>query len=122
MARDYTDKQLAFLDALFHPEVKGDPRVAMVVAGYAPNTPVGQLMDSLTDEIIERAKKYIAAHSPKAAMAMVGVINDPTALGTEKVITAAKEILDRAGVVKKEKLEIESKGGGILLLPAKRED
>ena len=52
---------------------------------------------------------------------MVGVLDDPTALGAKNSVAAAKEVLDRIGIVKKEKLEISSEeGNGIFILPAKR--
>jgi len=65
----------------------------------------------------------LAYNAPKAAFGMVGVIDDPTALGAKNSVAAAKEILDRVGIVKKEKLEVSSEdGSGIFILPPKRED
>jgi hypothetical protein len=51
------------------------------------------------------------------------VLDDPTALGAKNSVAAAKEVLDRVGIVKKEKLEVSSEdGNGIFILPAKRSD
>ena len=42
-------------------------------------------------------------------------------LGTREKLNAAKELLDRTGIVKTEKMQVET-SGGIMLLPAKKED
>ena len=62
----------------------------------------------------------MARNAPRAAMAMVSGITDPTELGIKEKMTAAKELLDRSGLVKTEKLQVES-SGGIMLLPAKND-
>jgi hypothetical protein len=51
-------------------------------------------------------------------MAMVSGVLDPTELGIRDKLSAAKELLDRSGIVKTEKMQVES-SGGIMLLPAK---
>ena len=56
----------------------------------------------------------------RAAMAMVGGIVDPTELGIRDKMAAAKDFLDRAGLVKTEKMQVES-SGGVMLLPPKNE-
>jgi hypothetical protein len=54
-------------------------------------------------------------------MAMVGGLYDPTELGLKEKMSAAKELLDRTGLVKTEKMQVESTGG-VMLLPAKNTD
>ena len=49
---------------------------------------------------------------------MVSGINDPTELGMREKMTAAKELLDRTGLVKTEKMQVESTGG-VMLMPVK---
>jgi hypothetical protein len=51
-------------------------------------------------------------------MAVIGGIDDPTQLGIKEKLNAAKDLLDRAGLIKTEKIEV-SGGGGVMLLPAK---
>ena len=51
-------------------------------------------------------------------MAMVGALYDPTELGIRDKMQAAKELLDRTGLVKTEKVQVEAKGG-VMLMPAK---
>jgi hypothetical protein len=57
-------------------------------------------------------------NAPKAAMAVIGGIDDPTQLGIKEKLSAAKDLLDRAGLIKTEKIEVNS-SGGVMLLPAK---
>ena len=59
----------------------------------------------------------MARNAPKAAVAMVGGISDPTELGIREKMTAAKELLDRTGLVKTEKMQVEASGGVILMPP-----
>ena len=46
---------------------------------------------------------YMARNAPKAAMAMTGALYDPTELGIRDKMVAAKELLDRVGLVKTRK-------------------
>jgi hypothetical protein len=62
----------------------------------------------------------MSRNAPKAAMAMVSGLLDPTELGIRDKMSAAKELLDRTGLVKTEKLQVES-SGGVMLLPAKND-
>lgn len=115
-----TDMQEAFLDALF--ELGGDVDGALKAAGYRikdRNT----VLRSLSAEIKDRAELYMAGHAVKSAMALAGVIDDPTALGNDKKIVAAKELLDRVGLVKQEKVQVDTGDSrAVVILPAKRTD
>lgn len=118
-----SESQLAFLDAFFDPEIKGDPKKAANVAGYDPFYGY-KLARDLRDEIIERAEYYIAVYSPKAAMRLAeGLDADGSQPGQMARMEAAKQILDRVGVSKKDRLEIKGEGmQGIMILPAKRDE
>ena len=48
----------------------------------------------------------------------MGALQDPTQLGIKEKMTAAKDVLDRAGLGKVEKVDVTS-GGGIFYLPPK---
>ena len=50
---------------------------------------------------------------------MVNGIEDPTQLGLRDKMIAAKELLDRTGLIKTEKVQVESTGG-VMLMPAKK--
>ena len=118
--RNYSDKQLAFLEAMAG-ESKGNIGAAIKAAGYGAGVAARDVVPYLQDELIAIAEHILAYNAPKAAFGMVGVIDDPTALGAKNSVAAAKEILDRVGIVKKEKLEVSSEDGkGIFILPAKR--
>lgn len=116
--RIYTTQQSAFLEALFN-EAKGNLRKAMTLAGYGDNTPIGQVVKSLNKEITQMAQEYIAAHTAKATIAMINVLDDPSALGTPNLIKAAENILNRSGVAQKEAVSLDIPEGGLVILPAK---
>lgn len=118
--KELTPRQSALIDALMY-EAKGDIRAAMKIAGYADSTSTREAIKPIQDEVIEAATLLIAMNSPKAAYRMVGVLDNPASLGAKNTVAAAKEVLDRAGVIKREKIEIETSGGGIFILPAKKE-
>lgn len=118
MARQLTDNQKLFLEYLFG-EAKGDASTAKNLAGYSPNYPTSAVIESVKEEILEHTRLYLARNGAKAAMKIVGVMDNPVALGTKEVLVAAKDILDRIGVVKTEKVDITS--NGIFILPSKKE-
>ncbi len=111
------EQQKKFIDALLG-EANGSPVRAKELAGYSKNYPTKELMFALKEHIIEATQLYIAMHAPKAAMAVISGIDDPTELGIKEKLSAAKDLLDRSGVVKTEKLEVQT-SGGIMILPPK---
>jgi hypothetical protein len=111
-----TEQQEKFLNALFG-EAQGNFREAMSIAGYAPTEYPARLIRQMKNEIIERAEYMLAANAPKAVLSMAGILDDPSALGNRDRLAAAKEILDRAGLVKTEKIEHKTIGASIILLP-----
>ena len=117
MSKNLTEKQSAFLSVLFD-EAGGDVVKAKLLAGYAESTSTTEIIRGLRDEGLDATQVFMARNAPRAAMAMVSGITDPTELGIKEKMSAAKELLDRSGLVKTEKLQVES-SGGIMLLPAK---
>jgi hypothetical protein len=75
----------------------------------------------LKQEIVSRAENYLAVHSAKAATKMVNMLDeDGTTPHANIRLEAAKQILDRIGIVKKDQLDITMKAvHGIFILPAK---
>jgi len=118
MARNLTEKQQKFLDVLFD-EAGGDVVQAKKLAGYGEQSSTTAIVESLKDEIGDRTRSYFARTAPKAAMAMVGALNDPTELGIRDKMSAAKDLLDRAGLGKVEKIDVGSSSGGVFILPSK---
>lgn len=117
MARVLTDRQKKFIEVLFD-EAGGDIVTAKKLAGYSDNTPTTEIVTSLKEEILDATHMYMARNAPKAAMSMVGALYEPTELGIRDKMAAAKELLDRTGLVKTEKMQVEAKGG-VMLMPAK---
>ena len=115
--KEITDKQADFLEALLG-EARGNIRTAMDIAGYSKMIKTSEVVSSLREEITERAGLMLAMNAPKAAFGIVDVF-DPSSLGARNAISAAREVLDRTGLVKKEQVEVTGNTGGIFILPPK---
>jgi hypothetical protein len=96
MARELTMKQKVFLDVLFE-EAKGDMVQAKKIAGYADSSSTSEIIKGLKEEILEATQMYMARRDK---------------------MSAAKELLDRVGLVKTEKMQVEA-SGGVMLMPPK---
>ncbi len=118
MARLLTENQQKFLEVLFD-EANGDVVAAKKLAGYSDSTATRLVVEALKDEIAEATRSYFARTAPKAAMAMTNALYDPTELGIRDKMSAAKDLLDRAGLGKVERVDVNSSGGGVFILPAK---
>ena len=117
MARSLTERQQRFLDVLFD-DAGGDVVQAKKLAGYGDNSSTTAIVEALKDEIAEKTRTYFARTAPKAAFALMGALQDPTQLGIKEKMIAAKDVLDRAGLGKVDKVDVTS-GGGIFYLPPK---
>ena len=117
--RELTEQQQTFLTALFG-EAEGNPKKAGELAGYAP-TSYPKVIKSLKDEILERAEYSLALNSAKAVKGLVDALDeDGKTPGVNIRMEAAKQILDRVGLVKKDKIEMTGQvAHGIFILPAK---
>ena len=117
--KSLTDTQEKFLDALFG-EAQGNPKRAGELAGYSEHS-YPKVLRNLKDEIVKRAENYLAIHSAKAATKMVNMLEeDGTTPHASIRMEAAKQILDRIGLVKKDQLDINMKAvHGMFILPAK---
>ena len=116
-----TAKQRLFLDALISEEAMVDLRTAMRTAGYSDNTKVAHTAKELREEIKQATETLLAIYAPKAAYALKSVLGNPDTFNARHLISAATEILDRTGLVKKERLEVTSNLNGIFILPPKQE-
>lgn len=114
-----TERQEAFLNALLG-DAKGNVRQAMREAGYSDSTSTSEAIAPVKDEIVERASMLLASNAPKAAFGILGVLDDPSAMGARNAVAAAREVLDRAGLVKKEQVEVKGPEGGVFILPPKK--
>jgi hypothetical protein len=118
MAKNLTANQQKFLEVLFD-EAMGDVVVAKKLAGYSDNTPTRLIVEALKEEIAEASRTHFARLAPKAVMAMGNVLDDPTQLGVRDKMAAAKDLMDRFGLTKVEKVDVTSSSGGIFYLPPK---
>ena len=117
--RELTGKQQKFLDCLI--QTGGDPKYAAELAGYAEGS-YFQVIKSLKNEIIELASHILAQSAPKAAMKLVQVLDSDEPIPQANVkLQAARTILDRTGLGKQDKLDVnvQSEGGALFILPAK---
>ena len=117
--RVLTEMQKKFLAVLFE-EAKGDAAKAKKLAGYSPNVATSQITDSLAEEISDMTTKFIAQSSAKAVYVMFDAMDEMSnPLGLKERMAAAKDMMDRAGFVKTEKVEVTAVEP-VFILPAKR--
>ena len=116
--KELTFKQQSFLDALV--ETGGDPKRAAELAGYANNSH-WQVVKSLKHEIIDLASNILAQSAPQAALKLVEVMHSDVPIPQANLrLQAAQTILDRTGLGKQEKLDVNaSVSGGLFIIPAK---
>ena len=115
--RNLTDKQQSFLNHLV--ETNGDFKKSAELAGYSGNH--YQVLKSLREEVVDLASDVLAREAPSAAFKLVEVLESDKALPQANVkVQAAQTILDRVGLGKKERLDINHNvQGGIFILPEK---
>ena len=115
--RKLTEKQLDFLNNLI--ETKGNLKLSAELAGYAGNH--YQVIKSLRQEIVDLASNVLAREAPAAAFKLVEVMQSDTAMPQANVkLQAAQTILDRVGLGKQDRMEVNHNvGGGIFVLPEK---
>jgi len=121
MSKKLNEKQQLFMQVLFD-EAEGDVVQAKKLAGYSDGTATRVVVEGLKDEIFEATKTYMSRLGPKAAVAYGSALMDPTQLGVKEKMVAAGQILDRAGVVKTEKVAVEASGGLFILPPKESSD
>ena len=116
--RKLTEKQEAFLGHLV--DTGGNFKKSAELAGYSGNH--YQVIKSLKDEIVELAQNVLAREAPSAAFKLVEVMQTADALPQANVkLQAAQTILDRVGLGKQDRLEVNhNTGGGIFILPEKQ--
>ena len=118
MTKTLTPKQEDFLEALFG-EALGNIGATMDLARYSRTTKTAEVVRPLKEEITEWAGMMLAMNAPKAAFRIIDLLNEPSAMGARNAISAAREVLDRTGLVKKEQVEVTANTGGMLILPPK---
>ena len=116
--RKLTEKQENFLNYLI--ETRGNLKQSAELAGYAGNH--YQVIKSLRQEIVDLASNVLAREAPSAAFKLVEVMRSDKPLPQANVkLQAAQTILDRVGLGKQERMEVNHNvNGGIFILPEKQ--
>jgi phage terminase small subunit len=117
--RNLTEKQQSFLDNIVTTE--GDFKKSAELAGYSGNH--YQILKSLKQEVVDLASDVLARSAPKAAFKLIEMVESdrPVPQASQK-LAAAQTILDRVGVSKTDRVEVNHNvQGGIFVLPAKDE-
>ena len=119
MKKELTEKQKNFLGHLI--DVGGDPKKAAELAGYSGNH--WQVTKSLKNEIIDLASNILAQSAPKSALKLTEVMNSDQQVPQANIrLQAAQTILDRIGLGKSDRLDVNhTVQGGVFILPAKEE-
>jgi len=78
---------------------------------------------ALKTEILDIATNILALNAPKAASKLIQIMDSPEPIPQANMrIQAAQQILDRVGLGKTERLDINvSSTGGLFVIPAKKE-
>ena len=116
--RTLTEKQESFLGHLV--ETGGDFKKSAELAGYSGNH--YQVIQALRQEIVDLASNVLAREAPLAAFKIIEVMrSDKPIPQANYKLQAAQTILDRVGVSKTDRLEVNhNAGGGIFILPEKK--
>lgn len=114
-----THKDNKFLEVLFD-ECKGNIKEAMKLAGLTG--PQSLVTKRLGAKIKEISSDYFVANTAKATIAMIGVLDEPNAVGAKNILVAADKILDRGGIVKKEETVVQEQNFMFILPPKEKEE
>lgn len=120
--RNLTDKQRALLSAYYQSMGTITPREAALQAGY-DSTNTYHAVQSVKKELSELAEMLLIQSSPKAANVITELMTTKEIVPQANIkLEAAKTLLDRTGLGKREKLEIEGQlTGNLFFIPAKKE-
>lgn len=118
--KELTENQKKFLDVLFN-EAKGKASEAKRLAGYSEATSTQSILDSVSEEIAERTRKALSYSGPQAVATIIGIMSGDDMLGVKEKLAAAKDVLDRAGFGKTDKVQVEALTP-LFVLPPKRTD
>jgi len=119
--KELTAKQSSFLENLV--VCNGDTKKAGELAGYSAAS-VPSVVKSLKTEILDMAEGILAQSAPKAALKLVDIMDSADPIPQANIrIQAAQTILDRVGLGKTDRLDVNvnNTGGGLFILPAKNE-
>lgn len=123
MNDDLTEKQAKFLEFIFLPQYVDNYKQAALDAGYSENSSVYDIVRGVQKEILAKVDQYLALNAPRAAKRVLDVLNNSDQKGAKVALDAAGMVLDRVGISKKDRLEVDVKAasGVLILIPAKKD-
>lgn len=117
-----TKQEQLFVDYLFDGQTMRHPDEAKVLAGYPQNYPVLSIVKKVKETLIDKYDDYLALYAPKGLAGLMDVLANPETPGSKVRLQAVIELLDRAGVTKKDKAEqVTQQPNFIFYLPSKLE-
>lgn len=115
-----TEQEQMFVDILFDGQVMRNPEEAKLLAGYPRSYPVLKIIKRVSETLIQKYDDYLTLYASKGIAGLMDVLDSPETPGSAIKLKAVIELLDRAGVVKKEKTEVASNAPSyIFFLPQK---
>lgn len=96
---------------------------AALAAGYSAGTNPSMIAKRLAKEIVEEVAKKVAVTAPEALKKLTDLLKEPTSPGGQLSEKVANSLLEKAGIVKKDKVEVEHIApNAILILPPKNKE
>lgn len=121
MTKESSEKQAKFVELIFLPEYIGREKQALIDAGYSENTQLSHVYEFTKKAIIEKSDSILAKLLPKTFKNLEDVMDDAAQKGAKAKLEAVWGVLDRCGLNKKDRLDIEHKGiSGVFVLPIKQ--
>lgn len=118
--KELSTQEMLFLDCLFDGSDVRHPDIAKQMAGYPKDYPVVKIIKSVNKELIERCDNFLALYAPNGVIGLIQLLNEPETPGSKLKLQTIIELLDRAGVVKKEKSEVaQASQNFMFVLPSK---
>lgn len=119
--KDLTEQEQAFIDFLFDGDNVRHPNEAKILAGYPADYPYLTIVRKCSEIILERQDDYLTTITPKAIKGLIDIMDEPNEPGNVIKMKAITELLDRGGVVKKDKKEVQAVAPShIFILPEKK--
>lgn len=110
------ERHARFLDLVFDEGLSYNEAAEQV--GYAPRYG-STLARLLKDEIVDRIRTELAVKGPAAVRQVDQLLTDGTAPGSAIQLQMVRDLFDRIGVIKQEKVTVETNAPSVIILPAK---
>lgn len=114
-----TEKQKLFVQRYLE---TGNANQAKSDAGYSDDVPVSQVFASkgVSKLLRDETNHYLEQNAPVAVYNLLRIMKEDGILGARDKLAAIKEVLDRAGFTKTDKVQVETKSP-LFILPSKDE-